>query len=109
VRWVAPALLLAACGGGARERPAVIVAPTVESRAALQAAVNRSMGAQVTLADDALTNDSHLIVERALIEGRDLGKPERFRLLKVGERCVLVRERGGERTELAATSCAESR
>ena len=70
-------------------------------------------GAPVTLADDALTRDSLLIIERAHprdangvpLSGRDLDKPEHFHLVKMGERCELVHERTGKRTTLASTTC----
>jgi hypothetical protein len=116
-RALAAALLaLGACRtAGARDLPAVIVNPTAHSRAALSRAVSASLGgAPVTLADDALTAQSDLVVERARARdarglpanGRELAAPERFRLVKSGGDCVLVRERGGERVTLPATDCA---
>ena len=108
--------LLATCGSGFAqpEMLAIIDKPTEESRAELAQAVSDGLnGASVTLADDALTRDSRLIIEKAHprdasgvpLSGRDLEKPEIFRLVKVGERCVLVHERTGKRTTLASTSC----
>ena len=93
---------------------AIIDKPTQESRAELAQAVSDGLnGAPVTLADDALTRDSRLIIERAHprdasgvpLSGRDRDKPEIFRLVKSGERCVLVHERTGKRTTLASTRC----
>jgi hypothetical protein len=98
-----------------KELPAVIVDPTPESREALAHAVRSALGgAPVTLADDALTAGSDLVVERAHhrdpqglpANGRELGAPEHFRLVKRGGDCVLVHERGGERATLPATACA---
>ena len=72
-------------------------------------------GVKVTLSDYALTNSSELIIERMLrrdpggnpIDGRGLGeKPERFRLVKSGDACVLIYDRTGRRTRLADTECA---
>jgi hypothetical protein len=68
----------------------------------------------VTLADDALTCTSALIVERArlrddrglLVNGRDLERPERFTLLAERGACVLVHERTGQRFVLRETECA---
>jgi hypothetical protein len=98
-----------------KELPAVIVNPTTESRAALSRAVSKAFGgAPVTLADDALTAGSDLVVERDRLRdprglpanGRELRAPEQFRLVKRGSDCVLVHERGGERATLPATACA---
>src|SRR5258708_21644966 len=87
------------------EVAAVIDKPTRQSRAELARAVSSALnGAPATLADDALTRDSLLIIERPL-SGRDFGKPENFRLLKAGEQCTLVHERTGKSTTLASTTC----
>ena len=45
-----------------------------------------------------------LIIEKPHT-GRDMGKPEHFRLVKSGTQCVLVHERTGKRTTLASTTC----
>ena len=118
----AAALLpLVACRHGPRgveDVPAVIVRPTPESRAALARAVSTALhGAKVTLADDALTAASTLVIERAPqrdprglpANGRELGLPERFRLVKSGADCVLVHDRSGARLKLDATECSERR
>jgi hypothetical protein len=98
--------LLSACASFAQEDvPAVIDKPTAESRAELTRAVRSALnGAPVRLADDALMKDSRLIIEKPHT-GRDMGKPEHFRLVKSGTGCVLVHERTGQRTTLASTSC----
>jgi hypothetical protein len=100
-----------------RDVPALTVAPTDASRAALAAAVTAALhGAQVTLADDALTRSSTLIVERARqrdavglpVDGRVVAAPERFRLVKRGGACVLVHERTGREAVLESTTCVAS-
>jgi hypothetical protein len=100
----------------AQERPAVIVNPTAETRAALLVAVRSALGgAEVTLADDALTRENVLIVERTgrrdtagrRLQGRELGRPERFRLVKSGSSCVLIHERTGHRIPLEHTECLQ--
>jgi hypothetical protein len=118
---LASALLAAGCRTARpepRDVPALTVAPTDASRAALAAAVTSALhGAQVTLADDALTRSSTLIVERArqldaaglLIAGREVGVPERFRLVKRGGACVLVHERTGQAKVLESTTCVATR
>ena len=112
------ALFLAACATiSGRDLPAVLTNPTAETRAALARAVSGALhGAPVTLADDALTRDTTLIIERARprtpdgvpLSGRERGRPEHFRLVKNGSRCVLVHERTGERWTLPAATCAPS-
>jgi hypothetical protein len=103
--------------GAPPEVPAVIVRPTAASRAALARAVSAALdGVKVTLADDALTRESVLVLEHTPrrdpygrpLSGRDLGMPERFQLLKRGDQCVLVHERTGRRTTLLATSCVDA-
>lgn len=108
--------LLSTCASGLAqpEVPAVIDKPTVQSRGELARAVSDALnGAPVMLADDALTTDSRLIIEKARprdasgvpLSGRDRDKPEIFRLVKAGEQCVLVQERTGKRTTLPSTHC----
>jgi hypothetical protein len=102
----------------APDRPALIVNPTAEGRAALLEAVRSALGgAPVTLADDALTRESILVIERKArrdaggrrVQGRELGKPERFRLVRSGSSCVLIHERTGRRIPLERTECVEVR
>jgi hypothetical protein len=113
---LAALMALSACARGlAQEQtPAVIDNPTDQSRAALAAAVSTALdGTAVTLADDALVREDVLVIERVRprdargipFGGRDLGRPEHFRLFKVGTQCVLVHERTGARQVLAATLC----
>ena len=110
-------LVLASCqAGSARgDVPAVITDPTAGSRAELAREVSSALnGAPVTIADDALTRDPTLIIERARprdaegrpLTGRDLGRPEHFRLVKNGSRCVLVQESTGRRWTLTAATCS---
>ena len=93
----------AACGTlSAQEQPAVIAAHTEQSRAELARVVSAAMNGQpVTLADDALTRESVLMIERRTppgpqgraATGRTLEAPEQFRLVLRGARCVLVHAR----------------
>jgi hypothetical protein len=114
---VAAALAAAACAAHSlpKDVPAVITRPTAESRAELVRVVSRALGgAPVTLADDALTADGTLIVERAPhrdalgrpVSGRETGRPEHFRLVQDGSRCVLVHERSGQRFTLESATCS---
>jgi hypothetical protein len=110
------AMLLSACASSQAQPdvPAVIISPSAASRADLLAAVTHALGvADITIADDALTTDSTLIIERSRIldssgrqlSGRDYGKPEVFSLVKNGNHCVLVRMSNASRQVLAKTSC----
>lgn len=100
------------------DRPAVLVSPTAAVRAELSRAVRDALhGAPVRLADDALTRDSHLIIER--VEGRDAAglplngrsfeKPVQFQLFVHEGRCILVQASTGRRWPLARATCAPVR
>jgi hypothetical protein len=109
--------LLSACNsqpalGG--EEPAVIAKSTPQSRAELQRLVSEaSQGAKITLAEDALTRESTLIIERnppqdlqqRPLQGRNMEPPKKFRLLLSGDRCWLERESDRERWELLEAKC----
>jgi hypothetical protein len=113
-----PAVSAAACACATRlaqrEVPALISNPTPQSRAELRRLLSRALGgAPVTIAADALTHSSVLIIERApardaegrRLNARAVGRPARFRLIKSGERCLLVRDEGGMRWILTDTTC----
>lgn len=94
--------------------PAVITHPTTASHADLERAVSQALGgAPVRLAADALTRDDLLIVGRAQardirglpLNGRELGRPQHFRLLLRGSRCVLLHIESGKSRVLAHTTC----
>ena len=104
-----------ACGTlAAQEQPAVISAPSPQSRAELARAVTAAMnGHPVTLADDALTRDSVLAIERRTppgpqgraATGRTLEAPAQLKLVLRGERCLLVRVADGREWQLDETPC----
>lgn len=101
-------LLLTSCKTGTvrDDVPALIVDPTTASRAELRRAVADALNiGEVTIADDALTRDSVLIIEPARLMGRDFRRPEHFRLVLSGSTCALVHQESGRRYELAATTC----
>jgi len=117
VSSLAALLVLAACHarGEPPEVPAVLTHPTPESRAELLRVVKEALhDPPLTLADDALVQDGELVVERVVrrdasgnpLGGRDTGRPERFRLVKSGESCVLVHEGSGRRFTLSSATCA---
>ena len=120
--WLAVVLLVSGCA--TRERaldppteadpPALLVAPSAETRHELAHAVSEALnGASVHVADDALTTESHLIITRAerrdaagrLLLGRSTETPERFDLVKHGDACILVQERTARRWPLKSARC----
>lgn len=114
MRNVTTPLLLAACvwlsacqAGAARaDMPARVDHPTAQSRAELLRVVRNALnGSEVVLARDALTNDSLLIIEPKHLTGRDLRRPEHFRLVLSGAHCVLVHEGTETRMQLTDTTC----
>jgi len=109
-------LVLPACAAPANEteQRAVLIEPSAETRAELQGAVDRSLnGVSVLLAPGVLTIDSQLIVERRPIRdasgrillGREEDRPQHFHLVRVGDRCVLVHDESGRRSELKTARC----
>ena len=110
---------LAACQAPAPQRDvaAVLLNPTPQSRAQLANALNEMLGvSSVTLADDAFTRSSVLLIERSpardpdgvRITGRDYGKPETLTLVKSASACVLVNARDGMRIVLTDATCREA-
>ena len=86
--------------------PAHISNPTTESRTELLRVVRAALNtSRVTLADDALTNDSVLIIEPKHLQGRDLRKPNHFRLMLSGANCVLIHQETAARSTLTRTTC----
>jgi hypothetical protein len=114
---VAATLALGACRSlvatAEAPQPAVLVAPDAAARAELAAVVRAELGAAsaVTLADDALTNNHELLIERAPLHdpagnpanGRERGRPEHLLLWLVDGHCVL--EHDATRVTLAHAHC----
>ncbi len=105
-------MLLCACKTD--DRPARIIDPDSVSRAELHTVVAAALhGADVTLADDALTQSSLLIIEPTVyrdaqnnrVMGREVRAPVRFVLMKQGDRCVLESSGTHQRWVLSATRC----
>jgi len=95
------------------DKSARIVDPDDASRAALQRAVDEALRTHVTLADDALTESSLLVIERNAprsiqgmpAQGRNMDVPIQFRLVINREDCVLIDQRDRSRHTLENTSC----
>jgi hypothetical protein len=119
LRWafvMSAAGLLAGCAHSQAqpERPAVIEKPGDAARAELQSVVAGMLGVNdVVLAANALTQSAVLFVEQGnqrdasgrQLDGRNLGRPEEFHLLRSGTRCVLLHVNKGTRRELRHIQC----
>ena len=97
----------------ANDKAAIIVDPDDASRAALQSTVDGILNTVVTIAPDALTRSSILVIERnpprslqnPNPQGRNMETPIQFRLVKNGADCILVDERDKSRHLLENTEC----
>lgn len=115
IALAACATILAACKNIVPDvdQAARIVEPSDASRAALQATVNAVLNTDVTLADNALTDTSVLIIERKIprsidgapAQGRNMDLPIQFRLVTDGANCILVDQRDESRHSLENTRC----
>ena len=116
IALAALAVTFAACKNVAPDvdQAAVIVNPDAASRAALHAIVNTALHTDVTLADDALTETSILIIEQKVpqsiegspAQGRTMEMPTQFRLVANGSECILIDQRDMSRTVLEDTVCS---
>ena len=114
---VAGLVALAACAqrSAQPDLPAVLTNPSGEARADLLRVVGDALnGAPVTLAADALTREDTLIVERAErretkdmnLGGREMRRPDHFRLVRHGASCVLIHVETSRRWTLASAACS---
>ena len=97
-----------ACKVGAMRAdvPAYISNATEESRAELLRVVREALnGSDVTIADNALTDGSLLIIEPKHLTGRDFRRPEHFRLMLSDSHCILVHQETEARVKLTQTEC----
>jgi hypothetical protein len=116
IALAALAVTFAACKNVAPDvdQAAVIVNPDAASRAALQETVDAALHTDVTLADDALTATSILVIERKApqsiegspAQGRNMEMPIQFRLVANGSECVLIDQRDMTRVVLTDTVCS---
>jgi hypothetical protein len=98
----------------ASEQPALLVNPSASDLAELQQVVSAALhGAPVRLADDVLTRESVLTIDRvepraadgAPLDGRQIGQPRHFRLVKSGSHCFLIQEGSGKHWPLRTITC----
>lgn len=115
------ALICSSCKQGVLQNdsdlPATLVDTTAQTRSELNQVVSLALlGVDVTLADDALTKTSLLVIERRKpqnissdrIMGRDLSTPDQFRLVTNGGQCILVHQKNGKRYLLSLASCKKN-
>ena len=104
-------LTVSACAAVSAQEsaPAVLVSSSEDSRVELSRVIGKALHRPaVLLAPDALTRESSLIIESVQprddkglpLNGRELGRPEHFRLIKEGARCILIQETTGRRWTL---------
>ena len=94
--------------------PAIVTNPGADSHKALQKVVNDLLHTNVTLADDALTKNSLLIIQRnsprklqgQIATGRNMETPIQFQLVMNGGDCILIDQRDESRHTLENTTCA---
>lgn len=114
--WLGGLILLAGCiqPAAVPETPASLIDPDAASRAELQAVVAAAIGqTSVQLADDALTGDGVLLIERTprtddlgrRQPGRDFGAPRRFQLFRAGTDCILIEADTDRRWVLEQARC----
>lgn len=109
------AVILAACASMAEEETsAVLTQPSSGTRAEIVEIVSTALNVPtVTIAADALTRDSLLVIERTpahdaggrRLQGRELAKPEQFQLLRSQNKCLLLHVRTGVRYDLTGNVC----
>ena len=118
VNLVVLTLLGAACGAPVVQPdvPALLTNPGPETLQEIEQTVSTALNdTKVTLATDALTKNSVLVIERGMQRridrppelGRDLGRPIRFQLVIDGQQCVLVDQQSGQHWPLATVECVE--
>src|SRR5512138_727958 len=106
---------MSACASMAQQDvPALVVDPSSESRVEILRIVHSALNASnVTIAADALTRESVLVIERKpardargrRLSGRDYERPERFQLVKRGSQCTLIHAHTGARYDLKDVDC----
>lgn len=110
--------MLTACASMAgEETSAVLTQPSSQTHAEIIKIVSAALNVPtVTIAADALTRDSLLVIERTPVrdaggrrlQGRELTQPEQFQLLHSKNKCVLLHVRTGARYELTGNVCKDA-
>jgi hypothetical protein len=109
-------MLIAGCGKPVMQAdaPALLTNPGPQTLQELEQTISSALnGAKTTLAADALTKTSVLVIERRRQEGigrvpepgRDMGRPYRFQLVIRGAQCLLVDQQSGIQWPLTDVEC----
>ena len=112
------ATLATACGAPVVQPyvPALLTNPGPGTLQEIEQTISTALnGTQITLAADALTKNSVLVIERGMQRGidrppelgRDLGRPYCFQLVIDGPQCVLVDQQTGQHWPLATVECVK--
>jgi hypothetical protein len=104
----------ALCGCVSIQTPAVIVEQSARGRSELARVIAGALHTpEIALADDALTTSPMLLIERSpardergvLLNGRELSRPDVFRLFLVRGHCALTQPQSGRRWTLRDVQC----
>lgn len=97
------------------EQLAVLVSPTAETRAELEQLIAAALnGTAITLEEHAFVRTSYVVIERGAqardpsgnrTQGRELGRPDHFKLVTQQSRCTLVHDDSGKRWRLTKATC----
>lgn len=108
--------LVAGCQSQAsEERSAIVTNPSPEVVTELERTISTSLyGVPVSLTESAFTDSSVLTLQPAqqsrpdvrLASGRTMDRPEQFRLIAIGDACLLEKMTTGERFQLQVTRCS---
>ncbi|MGJ8564463.1 MAG: hypothetical protein ACSHXY_13035 [Alphaproteobacteria bacterium] len=88
-----------------------LISPSADTHIEITAAVTTALsGAKVTIASDALTRKSTLIIDppgsnMPSAAGQIMGRPDHFDLKLSGKRCVLIHRQTGEIYTLKTATC----
>ncbi len=107
---VAASLVLGACETlpPRKGAPAILSNPSAQTTAELNEVISKALhGARVTIAQDALTTESGLIIERAFnqMAGRRMDRPDHFTLSLSGHQCILTHEETDTHYALKHAKC----
>jgi hypothetical protein len=94
--------------------PALLTNPGPDTHREIEQSISAALdGVDIAIAEDALTRNSTLTIERGMKRsiarspemGRDLGRPEHFQLVIDGPQCVLVHASTGLHWILKSSEC----
>lgn len=106
---------LAACAAPAAnsEQAALLINPAPQCHAQIEQVLSERLKAPVTISRQVFEKDATLLLERPdprdasgrRLDGRMLGRPESFRLVTDGKRCIITSDQEKEHAVLPACNC----